>query len=198
MDITTGSTARIHNQNNQDAIQVSLAELGAGRSIALDADNIIFAGNEVYRQAQKLGIKVRIIDTDGSELIAVRRQDVKNTDAKRNALAIADNRCSDLSMFDDNELTQLLAQCEYMCDASGFTDTDLEELKNYNSILDDLTSENTFANSVRASSDVFSITFVFSKTKGACVTEFIKLKDKNTLTEHIIQYCNKEMEASHA
>lgn len=102
--------ARVHDKKNENAIAQSLRKNGAGRSIVIDSENVIIGGNGVFDEAQKLGLPVRIIESDGSELIAIRRTDLKTSDAKRKALAIADNRCSDLSYFDDVRLNELLKE----------------------------------------------------------------------------------------
>lgn len=88
---------RKHGKRNKELIRKSLAELGAGRSVLLDADNSLIAGNGVYEQAKKLGLPVRVIETDGTELVAVKRTDVHEDDHKRALLAIADNTTSDSS-----------------------------------------------------------------------------------------------------
>ncbi len=91
---------RIHGDKNKRLIQKSLVECGAGRSILFDNDNCIIAGNGVYEQAQELGLKVRVIESDGTELIAIKRTDLTTEDARRKALALADNYTSDTSVFD--------------------------------------------------------------------------------------------------
>ena len=97
---------RKHGKKNKELIKKSLEELGAGRSVLLDNEDCLIAGNGVYEQAQKLGIPVRVIETDGSELIAVKRTDVATADEKRKKLAIADNAASDTSSFDNVLLTE--------------------------------------------------------------------------------------------
>lgn len=91
---------RKHSDKNKELINKSLKELGAGRSIVIDSENEIIAGNGVYEQAKKLGLKEKIIETDGTELIVVKRKDLKSSDEKRKKLALADNSTSDLSEFD--------------------------------------------------------------------------------------------------
>lgn len=90
---------RIHNEKNKRLIRKSLEDCGAGRSILFDKDNCIIAGNGVYEQAQTLGLPVRIIESDGTELIAIKRTDLSTEDARRKALALADNHTSDTSVF---------------------------------------------------------------------------------------------------
>lgn len=91
---------RVHNEENKKLIEKSLKECGAGRSILIDANNEIIAGNGVYEQAQKLKLPTRIIETDGKEIVAVKRTDLKTNDEKRTKLAILDNSTNDLSSFD--------------------------------------------------------------------------------------------------
>lgn len=91
---------RKHNDENKRLIKKSLEECKAGRSILIDNDNEIIAGNGIYEQAKELGIPVKVIETDGNELIAVKRTDLNRDDEKRDKLAILDNSTSDLSEFD--------------------------------------------------------------------------------------------------
>lgn len=91
---------RKHNDRNKELINKSLKECGAGRSIVIDNDNEIIAGNGIYEQAQKLGLKTKVIETDGSELVVVKRTDLQTDDAKRKQLAVMDNSTSDSSEFD--------------------------------------------------------------------------------------------------
>lgn len=88
---------RKHGEENKRVIRKSLEELGAGRSIVIDNEGEIIAGNGVFEQAQELGIPVRIIETDGAELIAVKRKDLATDDERRKRLALADNAASDTS-----------------------------------------------------------------------------------------------------
>lgn len=95
---------RIHDDRNKQLINKSLKEYGSGRSILLDKEGVIIAGNGTYEQAKELGIPVKVIETDGSELIAVKRTDLSTEDEKRKGLAIMDNSSSDSSKFDMQKL----------------------------------------------------------------------------------------------
>lgn len=90
---------REHNERNKELIRKSLKDCGAGRSILIDNDNEIIAGNGIYEQAQALGIKTKIIETDGTELVVVKRTDLNREDEKRQQMAIMDNSTSDSSSF---------------------------------------------------------------------------------------------------
>ena len=91
---------RVHSDKNKMIIDKSLKELGAGRSILIDSENEIIAGNGVFEQAEKQNIKIKIVETDGTELIAVKRTDLKTNDKKRKKLALIDNHSTDTSNFD--------------------------------------------------------------------------------------------------
>lgn len=91
---------RKHGDKNKELINRSLSECGAGRSILIDANDEIIAGNGVYEQAQALNIPVKVIETDGSELVVVKRTDLDTDDERRKRLAVMDNSASDSSVFD--------------------------------------------------------------------------------------------------
>lgn len=89
---------RKHGDRNKKLIRKSLDELGAGRSIVIDADGEIIGGNGVFEAWGDRPIKV--IESDGSELVVVQRTDLKTEDEKRKKLAIMDNSTSDTSTWD--------------------------------------------------------------------------------------------------
>lgn len=71
----------------------SLKELGLGRSILIDKDNNIIAGNKTQETAKELGFKnVIVVETDGSQVVAVKRTDLSLKTKKGRELALADNR----------------------------------------------------------------------------------------------------------
>lgn len=91
---------RIHSDKNKELINKSLEECGAGRSILVDNEGEIIAGNGVYEQAQQLNMPVKVIETDGTELVVVKRTDLATDDERRKRLAVMDNSTSDSSEFD--------------------------------------------------------------------------------------------------
>lgn len=87
-------------------IRKSLEEFGGMRSLVIDDQNTVRAGNGTLEEAGQVGIeKVRIIDAEGDELIAVRRHGLTEEQWKRYALA--DNRSSELSEWDTEVLAEL-------------------------------------------------------------------------------------------
>lgn len=105
---------RKHNDRNKELIKKSLEECGAGRSIVIDNDDEIIAGNGIYEQAQALNIPVKVIETDGSELVVVKRTDLNTDDEKRKKLAVMDNSTSDSSEFDIDLMSEDFATSELL------------------------------------------------------------------------------------
>ena len=98
--------ARKRTDRSAKLIAESLQRYGAARSIVIDEDGRILAGNGTVEGAKAAGInKLRVIEADGDELIAVRRAGL--TEDEKVGLALADNRSSDLSEWDNEMLRQL-------------------------------------------------------------------------------------------
>ena len=95
---------RKHSDSNKATIARSLDECGAGRSILIDNEGEIIAGNGVYEQAKAKGIPVKVVETDGTELVVVKRTDLNTADEKRKRLALADNATSDNVEWDIPEI----------------------------------------------------------------------------------------------
>lgn len=77
----------------------SLSRFGAGRSILADMHGAIIAGNKTLQAADVLDLPVRIIETDGTELVVVQRTDLDLAkDERARLLAYADNRASELGL----------------------------------------------------------------------------------------------------
>jgi len=100
------ANARTHSDRNIGVIVDALEEVGAGRSIVIDEDGVVLAGNATTQAAAKAGIsKVRVIDTDGDEIIAVRRSNL--SPQQKAKLALADNRAAELAGWDAEVLKQM-------------------------------------------------------------------------------------------
>jgi len=110
------------------ALERSLSQYGAGRSILLDKDNRIIAGNKTAQCAGEIGIdKVRIVETDGKEIIAVKRMDLSLDDKQARGLALADNRVGQLDLeWDAEELSRCAV--EGVVDPTMFTEEEISEI----------------------------------------------------------------------
>ena len=76
------------NEQGQELMERSFKELGAGRSILLDRNGNIIAGNKSQKAAIAAGIKrVRVVETTGDELVAVKRTDVDIDSAEGRKMA---------------------------------------------------------------------------------------------------------------
>lgn len=94
---------RKHSDENKALIRKSIQETGLGRSVVIDSDNELIAGNGVVSQLPE-GTKVKVIETDGSELVVVKRTDLKRGDEKRKKLAAMDNSASNNVDWDYDNL----------------------------------------------------------------------------------------------
>lgn len=98
--------ARRRTSASSELIEQSLKRYGAARSIVIDEENRVLAGNGTVEGAKAAGISnIRVIETEGDEIIAVRRTGL--TEEQKVGLALADNRTADLSSWDQEMLTQL-------------------------------------------------------------------------------------------
>ena len=65
--------ARRRTPQSSHLIKESLKRYGAARSVVIDENNMLIAGHGTVEAAKELGIdKVRVIETEGDELIAVK------------------------------------------------------------------------------------------------------------------------------
>lgn len=124
---------RIHNDRNKKLIKKSLEECGAGRSIVIDNDGEIIGGNGIY---EAWGNKpVKVIETDGSELVVVKRTDLSTDDEKRKKLAVMDNTASDtaemnvslvLEDFNEQDAEEMGIEVPPMEDGGVDVDTNID------------------------------------------------------------------------
>ena len=120
--------ARRHPERNMSAMEASLRELGAGRSIVVDREGVVIGGNAVFEKARELGIAVREVVTKGDELVVVRRVDLATDDPRRKALALADNQIATLAEWDEVVLFDLLSEVEEIeFEAMGFPSLTAEQ-----------------------------------------------------------------------
>jgi hypothetical protein len=92
-----------------------LRHYGAGRSILLDKNNRIIAGNKTVENAAQIGFEnVIVVETTGNDIVAVKRTDIDIDSKAGRELAFADNATSKANLdwdenllFDEFEQTQL-------------------------------------------------------------------------------------------
>ena len=105
---------RKHNPRNVNMIVDSIQELGCGRSILIDENGVITAGNATYEALVEAGIKkVKVVEGSGDEIVAVQRLDLTNLEKSR--LSLYDNRASELAEW-DTEVLETLTNIDYLFD----------------------------------------------------------------------------------
>jgi DNA modification methylase len=77
--------------------------------VLIDRHGTIIAGHKTVEQAKRLNLRLRVVKTDGTHLIAVQRDDLDlRTDPRARALAIADNRVGELDLEWDVQMLKQL------------------------------------------------------------------------------------------
>jgi len=116
---------RKHNPRNVGMVEDALHKVGAARSIVIDEDGVILAGNATIEAAAQAGIeRVQVVDADGETIIAVRRSGL-SADQKRD-LGLFDNRSAELAEWD---VDQIVADLDAGLDFGGlFYENELNEI----------------------------------------------------------------------
>lgn len=93
----------------QHLVEKSLREFGAGRSILIDKNNRIIAGNKTVENAAAIGLeKVIIVETTGDQIVAVKRTDIDLDSREGRELAIADNASAKANIeWDEQNVQQI-------------------------------------------------------------------------------------------
>ena len=95
----------------QHLIEKSLRENGAGRSILLDKNNRIIAGNKTAENAAAIDLDdVVIVETDGTKLVAVKRTDIDLDSEQGRKMALADNATSAANLDWDEDALKAMEQ----------------------------------------------------------------------------------------
>lgn len=119
--------ARRRTERSSALIEASLSEFGAARSIVIDEQGTVLAGNGTLEAASSIGIEqVLVVPADGNTLVAVQRTDLNDRQKRR--YAIADNRASDLSEWDAQTLSELVEEDPDLHLDSYFSEGELDQL----------------------------------------------------------------------
>lgn len=103
--------ANKHSEYGSRLLENSTRENGLGRSILISDDNVVIAGNGVTETAAAIGIeKVKIVETDGTEIIAVKRTDIKSGTPEFFKMALADNIVAQKNIVMDAEVCEAIAE----------------------------------------------------------------------------------------
>ena len=118
-----------HTEYGMSLIEKSIRNNGAGRSILIDKNNRIIAGNGVTEIAGQIGLDdVQIVESDGTKIIAVKRTDIDLDSKQGREMALADNAtgAADLQ-WDAEELQKAMDEFAITPQDWG-VDIDLEEI----------------------------------------------------------------------
>lgn len=99
------------NARGKELIETSVGRFGAGRSVLIDKNNRIIAGNKTQEAAIAKGIKdVIVVETDGTQLVAVKRNDVDLDSKDGREMALADNATVKVDLEWDTEQMESIAE----------------------------------------------------------------------------------------
>ena len=87
-----GDNFNKHTEFGQKLLEDSLRKFGAGRSVLVDRNGNIIAGNSTTETAASIGMEdVEVVKTDGKKLVVVQRTDLDLDSPEGRELALADN-----------------------------------------------------------------------------------------------------------
>ncbi len=93
------------------ALEHSLRHYGAGRSVLVDKNNRIIAGNKTIETAASIGMENAVlVETTGDRVVVVRRADIDLDSPEGRGLAIADNRAGELNLAWNQEVLAELGE----------------------------------------------------------------------------------------
>jgi hypothetical protein len=111
-----------------ELLEQSLERNGLGRSVLVDRNGLLIAGNKTTERVADLtagDVEVIVVKTNGRQLVVVQREDLDLTDpkdARARELAIADNRVAEVDLdWDPNVLLQT-AQADTFLEQYFFPD----------------------------------------------------------------------------
>lgn len=97
--------ANLGTERGRASLEKSLQQYGAGRSILLDKNGRIIAGNKTAATAGEIGIEdVILVRTRGNQLVAVLREDLDLDEEATRMLAYADNRVGQIDLQFDADV----------------------------------------------------------------------------------------------
>lgn len=100
-----------HSERGVQILDNSLSAVGLGRSIVVDKNGIVLAGNSTQERAVDQGFEDAIeIETDGNQLIVVKRNDLdllNDTDQRARNLTYYDNRSAEVGIRWDIERMEI-------------------------------------------------------------------------------------------
>ena len=101
-----------HTQYGHKLLEDSLRKFGAGRSILIDKNGKIVAGNGIAETAADIGLDdIIVVKSDGKKLVAVQRTDIDLDTPEGREMALADNQTSLIDIdIDENAVWEELGE----------------------------------------------------------------------------------------
>lgn len=100
-------------ERGQYMVAHSLEQYGAGRSILVDKSGRVIAGNKTLEAAAAMGLPIAVVPSDGRSLVVVQRTDLDLDTPEGRALAVADNRSSEVGLaWDAVNLGEIAAEVD--------------------------------------------------------------------------------------
>lgn len=101
------TNANKHTERGMALLSTSIQRNGMGRSILIDKNNNLIAGNATSITAEGLGIEdVIVVETNGKSIIAVKRNDIDLDTPEGRELALADNRVGEVNLKWNEEVLE--------------------------------------------------------------------------------------------
>jgi len=129
--VPNAQNSNVGSERGQGMIADSFRKYGAGRSLLVDKNGKIIAGNHSQEGAIEIGLEDVIeVETNGDQVVVVKRRDLDLDDPEDKRaveLAYIDNRSNEVSLNWD--AAQIMADLDAGADLSGmFTETELAEM----------------------------------------------------------------------
>lgn len=123
--------ARKRTDPNRAAMRASLSQFGPARSIVVDGNGVIRAGNGTAEAAQEAGIRdVLVVTPAPGQLVAVRKEFASETEAA--AYGVVDNQSAALASWEFETLVETLeavrSDDSIPIEATGFTNAQVDDL----------------------------------------------------------------------
>ncbi len=128
--IPDAGNVRRRDDRAKRTLNASLAQFGPARSIVIDGNDVVRAGNGTLEAAQNAGVtEVLVVKRNPNQLVAVKVDDWSPTEAT--AYSLADNRTVDLGQFDDQGLAEVLRSLQseqFDMSSVGFNEVEIDQL----------------------------------------------------------------------
>lgn len=100
-DIIQTRSFNLGSRRGMRILKHSIESLGFCRAVVIDRNNKVLAGNKVLKYAVSKNAKVRIVETQGDELVVVKRNDIDYDTRKAKEIMIVDNLSSEAGLVYD-------------------------------------------------------------------------------------------------